>query len=316
MCDQCVEETPIDLFEPLTVPLNYVIKPKIKNLAEIIEDADKELEICEQQIKLSIKHSEKSFLTIGENLCKIRDEKLYKRVDGILYFTQYLLQELDMSSRTAQRFMQIWEFTKTADIGGCDKYSLSQLDELVSIKPEDKDLFFRITPSMSVAKIRTIKQNYYHSKQNQAIVNALVNEKPKKEQSKPEPVAEQKSSFEDIYNSTMKIVESNEIKPLILKNKNERLDFLKSYAEWDLVAQINYLRLKVYCRKLKNHTAIIAMVSSDIQSKPLCVKYAMFQEPENKTDYGYQFPTKYFNLWFNSENVIVDYLTSVKKEIE
>ena len=108
-----------------------------------------------------------------------------------------------------------------------------------------------------------------------------------------------------------------EVKPLTLKNKDERNAFLKTYKDWELIAEIEYLRLTVYRRRLKNHTSIIAFeAKSHDERLSTSVRYCVFCEPEFNQSLDWHYRTNSFNLCFNSENEVIAYLTQYKNEIE
>ena len=86
-----------------------------------------------------------------------------------------------------------------------------------------------------------------------------------------------------------------------------------------MIASISYLRLKIYRRRLKNKTAIIAFVAErdneKIKDCPF-VRYTIFFEPDSTEMNDYRFPECWFNLYFNTSTEVVDYLTKHKQEIE
>ena len=311
MCEECSPE--LDYSEIFTVPLNF--KLKSRNLLEP-KDVDKEkqeLLECEEIIKLSIKQSESKFLTLGEALVNIRDKKLYRK-SKYPTFELYILNTFEMSKATAYRIIQVYEYTKSRTGATFENYTYSQIVEIVTIPEEDTALLAKITPEMSRRQIQKLKHDYFLLKQQQSKPTVISqNETPKVKKTN------ENITYEDVFNEAEKQVEFNEIQPLVLKNKEERLNFLKTYLEWEMIGKIDYLRLSIYRRRLKNKTAIIALRAdredSKIKNYP-SVRYTVFFEPQSNEPNDYRFNSSYFNLCFNSENEIADYLTKHKKEIE
>lgn len=314
MCDNCKIE-PIEYDEVFTVPLSFKLSARPSLLDPQISVEKSKLEECEQIIKLSIAQSEKKFLTLGETLSKIKNEKLYKS-SRYPTFDLYIQNTFEFSKASAYRFIQVYEFCLTGET--FDKYTFSQLVEISSIPEEDSMLIAQITPEMSKRQIQRLKHEYYTAKQcKEQVLEQTPDEVtvavPK------EKKTDDNITYEDVFNEAEKIVDQNTIEPLILKNKQECLNFLKTYNDWEMIGNIGYLRLKIYRRRLKNKTAIIAFVAEntkDIKNKHDSVKYSIFVEPENNHSFDYTIQTHYFNLWFNSENNIVYYLTKHKQEIE
>ena len=106
----------------------------------------------------------------------------------------------------------------------------------------------------------------------------------------------------------------NEPKSLVLKNKKERQEFLDNFKSWTMVAYIQQINLQIYKYELKNGVSIWAF---HILDSTYCrsVKYSLYIKSKAK-NYGYRFLLGYFNLSWNSENEIIDWLTQNKKEIE
>ena len=315
MCEECSPE--LDYSEIFTVPLNF--KLKSRNLLEP-EDVDKEKQELleyEEIIKLSIKQSESKFLTLGEALVNIRDKKLYRK-SKYPTFELYILNTFEMSKRTAYRIIHVYEYTKSGTGATFENYSFSQLAEIVTIPEEDTALLAQITPEMSKRQIQRLKHEYYTAKQCKEQILEHTSDEVTIEVPKVKKTNEN-ITYEDVFNEAEKQVEFNEIQPLVLKNKEERLNFLKTYLEWEMIGKIDYLRLSIYRRRLKNKTAIIALRAdredSKIKNYP-SVRYTVFFEPQSNEPNDYRFNSSYFNLCFNSENEIADYLTKHKKEIE
>lgn len=312
MCEQCKPE-PLDLDEILTTPLEYVFP----SIPATLEEEKKQLLECEASIKFSIKQTETKFLLLGENLACIRDKKLYKH-SRYLTFDLYILNTFNMSKSTAYRLIQISEFTKSRTGATFEKYNYSQLLEIVSIPEEDREkLLFRITPNMSKRAIQKLKHDYFTTKATQQTITqtttTILPEAPKQTKT------DENITYEDIFNETEKVIEAREIEPLVLKNKQERQEFLTTYRTWQLIANIDCLKLKIYQRKLKNKSSIVCFEASRFDSNlKICPekRYVVVFDMENKIDYGYHFTTSYLNLYFNRENEIIDYLTKNKTEIE
>lgn len=301
MCEQCNFE-PMLLEEILTTPLNY----KCPSIPDTLEDEKKQLMECETSIKLSIKQTETKFLTLGENLAFIRDKKLYKH-SCYVTFDLYIQNTFNMSKSTAYRLIQISEFMKSCTGATFEKYNYSQLIEIVSIPEEDrKNLLLKITSQMSKREIQQLKHYYYKNKQKEAESN-LKSDFAENQINRP--------SFEEAYEEALKTVENDEIKPLMLKNDKQRKEFLETYEQWELMAIIPYLNLKIYRRRLKNQSSIIAFSAEITSSKHSYVRYSIYIEPENKNNYGYQYVQGYFNIYFHSENEVIDFLKKQKDEI-
>lgn len=312
MCEKCKPE-PLDYDEILTTPLDYKIPP----IPPTVEDEKKQLMECEASIKISIKQTETKFLLLGENLAYIRDKKLYKH-SRYLTFDLYILNTFNMSKSTAYRLIQISEFTKSRTGATFEKYNYSQLLEIVTIPEEDREkLLEKITPDMSKRDIQKLKHNYFTIKLAQQpssqLVTTTIPETPKPAKT------DANITYEDIFNETEKLIEAREIEPLILKNKQERQDFLETYKTWQLIANIDCLKLKIYQRKLKNNSSIVCFETSHFDSNSKLgpyKRYVVVFDVDNKIDYGYRFINSHLNLYFNSENEIIDYLTKNKTQIE
>lgn len=314
MCEMCNDNENIQFPEFLDTVGSRFVLSKTEN----------QLDTYTELIKKSIANSNKNFLEIGRLLKEIHDNKLWEfrhesPFDDFATFAQYVYIEFDLTSKSAYRFIQVYEFyTNSRDVA-TDKYSFSQLQEMCSITEEDKELLYEIKPDMSIKQIRELKHNYYESKNND---KKEVQEQPVIETfSQPvESVKEQKQKLENDYNQALNIIQSDEIQPLVLNNKQQRLDFLNTYRSWELISTLAYLGLKIYRRKLKNKTSIIALVAEDMlkPSNDPTVKYSLFYEVDstiNKPCDYYSVRGK-FNLWFNSQNEVVDYLTQHKSEVE
>lgn len=306
MCELCDDKEKIKLPECLDT-VGSVSK---------ITLCENKLDTYTQTIKYYLASVNKNFLRLGEELKVVRERKMWqeKNSSGTIYksFEQYCLVNFDLEKSQAYRFVKIYDFYDSfGDVATRDKFSFSQFQELISIAPDDKELLNKITPSMSIKTIRELKHYYYKAKQKQAVLN-LQTVSPKKE-----PVVPERPKFEDLYAETLKVIEEGEIKPLVLKNIDERKKFLTTYREWELIVVSSYLGLKIYRRRLKNHTAILAIVCENIKnlSASPSVNYSVFLEPENKIDFGYHYSTNYLRL-FNSETEVVDFLTKNKTNIE
>ena len=313
MCDECISE-PLNYDEIFSVPLGFKLKPKTLLDTSVVDPEKQELEECEDVIRLTIKYSESKFLTLGEALVKIRDKKLYRK-SKYPTFELYILNTFEMSKMTAYRIIKVYEYTKSNTGVTFENYSFSQLLELTTIPEEDSALLAQINASMSKREIQRLKHNYFTLKQKQNETESQPNIHV------PNKVAKS-NKFEDFcssYEEAQKAIDYSEIQPLVLKNKEERLTFLKGYQSCELISNIDYLKLKIYRRKLKNKTAVIALSAERFDNKQKnypSVKYSLFFEPGSSEPNDYRFNNAYFNLWFNSETEIVDYLTKHKKEIE
>ena len=314
MCDNCKTE-PMEYEDIFSVPLDYKLKPNSGLFNANISEEQSKLEEYEQIIKLSIAQSEKKFLTLGEALSKIRNEKLY-RSSRYPTFDLYIQNTFEFTRQCAYRLIKVYEFCNSGVT--FDKYTYSQLVEISSIPEEDSMLIAQITPSMSKRQIQRLKHEYYTAKQCKEQVleqtsNDVTVEVPK------EKKMDDNITYEDVFGEAEKIVDQNTIEPLVLKNKQERLEFLKTYNNWEMIGNINYLRLKIYRRRLKNKTAIIALVAEreneNTKGSPF-VRYTVFFEPDSAEFNDYRFPEVWFNLYFNTENEIADFLTKHKQEIE
>ena len=313
MCEECK-----------TTPLNYDELLSISNKADSTKNIN-ELTKSISYIKLAMQDTNNRFLTAGRNLKKIRDEQLWMLDEGynknnlFASFEGYILTTLDISKSTVYRLIQVYEMYGR-DVATYEKYNYSQLQELCCIQPEDSELLKSITPNLTISTIRKLKHQYYENKARE--------EQQKIEQSSkfklatydgPMPKKTDKNiTYEDIFHETEKIIDQNSIEPLVLKNKTERQNFLTTYRTWELIANVDYLKLKIYRRRLKNQTAIIALVAENlknIKDRP-AVEYSIFVEPDNNTSFDYTISSNFFNLCFNSENNIIDYLTKHKTEIE
>ena len=135
MCDECISE-PLNYDEIFSVPLGFNLKPKTLLDTSVVDPEKQELEECEDVIRLSIKHSESKFLTLGEALVKIRDKKLYRK-SKYPTFELYILNAFEMSKMTAYRIIKVYEYTKSNTGVTFENYSFSQLLELTTIPEED-----------------------------------------------------------------------------------------------------------------------------------------------------------------------------------
>lgn len=312
MCEKCETEQ-LNLEDILTTPLDY----KIPSIPATLEDEKKALLECETSIKISIKQTETKFLLLGENLAYIRDKKLYKH-SRYLTFELYILNTFNMSKSTAYRLIQISEFTKSRTGATFEKYNYSQLLEIVTVPEEDREkLLNKITPDMSKRDIQKLKHDYFTTKATQqTITQTTTTILP----DAPKPVKTNENiTYEDIFNETEKIIEAREIEPLILKNKQERQDFLETYKTWALIANIDCLKLKIYQHRLKNKSSIVCFEASPFDSNSRfrpSKSFVIVFDSDNKIDYGFRFQKSQLNLSFNSENEIIDYLTKNKTEIE
>ena len=266
-----------------------------------------ELENCQWQISRALKHTQDNYMTIGENLKKIRDEQLFKVVEKS--FEAYVQKYLPISYRTSMRFIQISDFV-SADVGR-KKFNFSQLDEIASIPAEDKTLLEQITPNMSVKAIRSLKHSYYRDKELELKSKMLSTVKPStiihEPAKEPEHNCECKSDSINV---------DFELKPchLVLKNKEQRLDFLEHYSTWQVLIHISYLNLTIFEYRLKNGISIIAFESKNPNDRVMDVRYCLFSKESNSS---FNFHSlDFISLYFDSKNSIVDYLTEHKKEIE
>ena len=313
MCDSCKTE-PMEYEEIFSVPLDYKLKPNSGLFDANISEEKSKLEECEQTIKISIAQSEKKFLTLGEALSKIRNEKLYHS-SRYPTFDLYIQNTFEFTRQSAYSLIKVYEFCKTGFT--FDKFTYTQLLEICSIPEEDSMLIAQITPEMSKRQIQRLKHEYYTAKQcKEQVLEQTLDEVTVDVPN--EKKTDDNITYEDVFNEAEKIIDQNSIEPLVLKNKQERLEFLKTYNDWEMIGNISYLRLKIYRRRLKNKTAIIALVAENlknIKDRP-SVKYSIFVEPDNNTSFDYTISSSFFNLWFNSENNIIDYLTKHKTEIE
>ena len=269
------------------------------------------LEKSVNKIRRIITDINHNFLLIGQELAEIKDKRLFS--PKYKSFNDFVKYEFNITISFAYAFIRVKDFYNSCvDVYTRDKFSFSQLLELSSIDKNDKDLLKQIIPEMSVASIRHLKKEYYKQKRKdfeEKYSNLIDEEKTSKKEKKEKELDDFVSAFNQLEDSA--------IQPLVLKNKEERLKFLDSYRSWDLIANIDYLRLKVYRRRLKNKTSVVCFCAErvDLTMSPY-VKYCIFVEPENNINYGYQFCNAYFDLFFNSDTEVVDFLTKQKSEIE
>lgn len=281
-------EENVNLTEALITPLNYNVRPISQNLPE----QEQELLQAEANIKLGLTRNGKQFLTVGEELKKIQDKKLYKLRKET--FEDYVEKSLGVTRFTAYKFIQIYQFVTTSSqsINKYQQYSYSQLQEMVSI--QDEALLNRITPGTTVKQIRELKKE------------AL---KPLLEEQRKQAQAEKMEKL-DLYLQAKEIAEADKEdlpKPLVLKNKQERLDFLNNFKNWKMIAYIQPIALQIYSYPLKNGDQIIAfyVVDSPFHS----VYYTHYVRNKDRG-------LGCLSLYWHSPNNIVDWLTQNKKEIE
>lgn len=299
-----------DIVEILNVPLDYSPVQQVKGLDEMLvpnPDRD-ELDALEFEIRMSIKRTENNFLKVGEKLKTICDKALFK-VKHYLTFDQYVNGEFKFSTTTAYRLIKCYEFINCGDVATFrfQKCNFSQMTELVTI--QDPELLQLIDPKMSVVKMRAIKKKYYQSQQNNNVsklASAMNVEQ------KPKPThAEKVASFVE----TIKAQESQEILPLNLKNKKERLEFLKDFTknDWRMIGSIQELHLQIFRRKCKNNISIVCFHVLDAS---FCGNKYLIYIPDKSIDYGFKYPTGPLDLFGQSENSVVEFLTKFKNRIE
>lgn len=299
-----------DIVEVLNVPLDYSPEQQVKGLDEmLVSNSDRyELNAIECEIKLSLKRNGNEFLVVGEKLKEIRDKKLYK-IKHYVTFESYVTFELNLSRTTAFRFIQASEFVKccTGATKRFENCSYSQIIELATI--QDTALLEQIDPKTSRRKIQEIKKKYYQSQQNNNVskLASAMNVEQKPKQTHAEKVA----SFVE----TIKAQESQEILPLKLKNKKERLEFLKDFTknDWRMIGSIQELHLQIFRRKCKNNISIVCFHVLDANYGGN--KYFIYI-PDKSIDYGYKYPTGPLDLFGQSENSVVEFLTQFKNRIE
>lgn len=260
------------------------------------------LELCQWQISRALKHTQDNYMTIGENLKKIRDEQLFKGVEK--NFELYVKKYLPISYRTAMRFIQISNFV-SADVGKRSQYNFSQLDELASISSDDAVLLDKISPNMSVSTIRSLKRSYYRDKELDLKAKMLSTIKPAN-------IVYEESCDNHIVceQSVGQKISDCEQMPLVLKNKTQRFDFLTHYEVWRVLIHISYLNLTIYEYCLKNGISILAFESKNPNGKVMDVRYSLFSK-ESTDSYNFH-SLNFLSLSFDSKNSIVDYLTEHK----
>ena len=313
MPDCCFDKT--DFSELASIPFNYLpTKLKLDNA-----EYDKnflELKEYEQSIKLAMLNSQKKYLLVGKCLCNIKDHNLYKSKD-YPSFEAYISDTFNFSLRTAQRIMQIYIFlNKTADVGTYDSFSLSQLDEIVSISPiDEKDLLEQITPNMSVKTIRDLKARYRRLKELEAKSNMLSTIKRAELSNCP---TETKSDVKNTDVSPIVIttdLNSIEAKSLKLNNKLAREQFLQSYRNWTLLIHIACIGINIYEYQLKNGYSLLCFEAVNQQQKVEQHHFVIYTPDNTKFGVCY-FTTGYVDLYWHSTNVVVQWLTDHRKEIE
>lgn len=277
-----------NLNEVLTTPLNYNVKPISQNLPEV----EQELLQSEANIKLCLTRNGKQFLTVGEELKKIQDKKLYKLRKET--FEDYVEKTLNISRYTAYRFIQVRDFVATSQqsLNKYQQYSYSQLCEMVTI--DDEHLLNKITPGMTIKAIRDLKKE---------ALKSLLEEQQQKAR------ADKMAEF-DLYLKAREIAEADKEdlpQPLVLKNKKERLDFLNNFKNWKMIAYIQPIALQIYSWPLKNGDSILAFYVVD--------------SPFNSVYYTHYIRNKgrglgFLSLLWQSQNNIIDWLTSNKNQIE
>ena len=283
-----------NLNEVLVTPLNYNVRPISQNLPE----QEQELLQSEANIKLCLTRNGKQFLTVGEELKHIQEKKLYKLRKET--FEDYVEKSLGITRFTAHKFIQIYNFVTTSSqtINKYQQYSYSQLQEMVSI--QDETLLDKVTPGMTIKRIRELKKE------------AL---KPLLEEQRKQAQAEKLEKL-DLYLQAKEIAEADKEdlpRSLVLKNKNERLEFLNNFKNWKLIAYIQPIALQIYSYPLKNGAQILAFYVVD--SPYGFVQYTLYVRSKTH-DYGYRFVLGYLNLSWNSKNELIDWLTQHKNEIE
>lgn len=322
MCENCLENE-FNIEDILELKVNDRVCEK---------DNDNLLTSAVFEINTLVKRANKTFLKIGAVLQQIRDNKLFAYCKNKCYsFMDFCKNNINLSYKTCCYYIQIVEFIKSPAGEKFENCSYSVLQELVSIDQEkDIELLNSISPASTRAIIRDLKHEYYSKKNVSSKVETVesniseIAEIKQLAEKSSLPInnkkEEDKKAFFAEIEKAQAVCYSNEIEPLVLKNKEARLEFLKTYQSWELYASLDYLRLKIYRRRLKNKTSIIAFEPSpatelNIHSYLRC-RFVIFKEPECRTVNDYPFSSGVLNLFFHSENIIADYLTKYKKEIE
>lgn len=111
-----------------------------------------------QKIKDKLNETVNNFIIIGYHLKQVRDSGLYQ-YDGYRNMEEFAQREYNISAGTASRFMDInTEFSKEGNsLEIKDEYrnfGYSKLQEMLTVRPEDREL---ITADTTVKQIREIK---------------------------------------------------------------------------------------------------------------------------------------------------------------
>lgn len=96
-----------------------------------------------------------------------------------------------------------------------------------------------------------------------------------------------------------------------LNNNKERIAFLESYKEWELIYDLSDLGIEIYSYKLNNGTQIVAVRRYEVHEE---VMYCVFNR-EAKDEYLNYTPINRFALGGHSKNQVIEYLKNNKEEI-
>lgn len=206
---------------------------------------------------------QKSFVKIGWYLKHIRDNELYKE-DGYANIYECAADQLGYSQSTSSRFIKICEkFSKNGNSPQLDeKYAGFDKSQMIEMLPMGPDQLEKVTPDMSVAKIRAVKNESQTS-----IEKDFPEYLPESETENPcEPnLDEEKYATSHIENEinvqNEELAEQGadngqdviidgtyrEIKELpMLKNNEQRAEWLENYKAWGLWYRDEHIDVNYY----------------------------------------------------------------------
>lgn len=305
------------------------LKVVYANTPENIKYYPRELALASHEyIAKDVMDIKTSYIRLGFHLCECR-ERLYYRDFGFDSLADYADANFGLDRGSLSRCMNVFMRFSLCQ-GGIRKmflndrykdYSYSQLCEMVSM--ENKQLN-KIKPSMTVKEIRELKQQARKKdepstvKSEQAIQEGKVatsqppdpdgaDDVPDAEYQELDP--EEKVATSQLSDPELQLHDPDHMQPdlPVLKNNDQRKDWLRSYKDWGLWYRDDHINVDYYKYDFDNGARLIVEMYHRKATK--------YRDAHD--EYYYHLlrrPDSEFERFPDSETVLLDFLKDLQKK--
>lgn len=282
---------------------------------------------------------QKSFVKIGWYLKHIRDNELYKE-NGYASIWECAADQLGYSQSTASRFINICEkFSKDHNSPELDiKYAGFDKSQMIEMLPMEQEQLDKVTPDMTVKRIRDIKMEDKVSKegQEQAVDDDIPGQTsiekdfreylPEDRKEAWEAEKLQEDEAEEIIDGEYREINDPGSAPEpeqqpelpLLTNNDRRKKWLENYKEWGLWYRDDNIDVNYYKYDFSDGSRLVVAEYPQRQNYWRKNKiedehyYHLLQV--NKEGYGFNYDEKYRDRIDNMTD-LMDFLRNLQKRI-